>query len=120
MGLDVSILVRGSENDLLYLRNNWDFHDMFCDFSVGKVHEEYDDFYVDLSTLEGVTLRLLEAMLKEGIDPSITPDVVPQEFWDEDVTNYSWVELLPIYLRIMINLRAEMEKYSPLVYAWSA
>lgn len=121
MGLDVSIKVQGAEDDLLYLRNHWEFSNMFGEFAEGLLYEGFDDLRITPDTLRNVTSRLVREMQREGLDSTEIPDEIPEHFFGYgEEGELSWAELLPIYMRIVINLSKEMSKHGFLVYAWSA
>lgn len=119
MGLDVDFYVRGAEEPVHYLHNHWEFQDLFFDQHPEPAYEGYDDFLVDEDVLTKVAIRLARQMISAGLSVSDVPDTLPEGFCNRR-PEVAFAQYLPVYLRIVDDLRAAEAEHGPLVCSWSA
>lgn len=119
MGLDVEFYVRGAEVPLHFLRNHWEFQDLFFSLNPEPAYEGYDDFLVDAALLYGVATGLARQMIAAGLSRSDVPDNVPEDFRSRR-PEVAYAQCLPVYMRILEDLLVAEAKHGPLICAWSA
>jgi hypothetical protein len=119
MGLDVSIYLPRSDEELLSLRNHWLIFDAICSVGAANGNDRIPDFSIDECVLEHVEAEI-EAWW---------PEVPAQRTFDEaefDQLMNDGEEDLPaeilkaLYRQVIRKLRASLEESSYLICSWSA
>ena len=119
MGLDVSIYLPRSDEDILSLRNHWSLFDAMCSVGAADGNDRISDFFIDERVLEHVEAEI-EAWW---------PEVSAQRTFDEaefDQLMHDGEEDLPaeilkgLYRQVIRKLRASLEESSYLICSWSA
>ncbi|MGY9039405.1 MAG: hypothetical protein ACKVLA_16460 [Rhodobacterales bacterium] len=118
MGLDVEFYQRGAEEPVHYLRNHWEFQELFFAQNPEPTYAGYNDFLVDADVLNRIVVRLARQMIAAGLSRSDIPDTLPEGFCVRR-PEIAYAQYLPAYLHIVGDFWAVEAEHGPLICSWS-